>query len=194
MTRDLLQEQAADPGGATTPRVGPGRRSDVGVVNWVSGVVLGRASGTGPPNLFTTLGRTRGLYRGWLHFAGRLMPGGSLPRRESELVILRVAHLLGCTYEWEHHVRLGAKAGVDADDLARVQAGPQADGWSDRERAILVAVDELHAHQDLTDATWTELRAHLDERRAVELVLLVGHYELLATTIATLRIQPDHHR
>ena len=48
----------------------------------------------------------------WLGFARRLMPFGKLPRRDTELVILRVAHLRGCDYEWHHHVRLGKRAGV----------------------------------------------------------------------------------
>ena len=44
------------------------------------------------------------------------------------------------------------------------------------------------------DVTWADLRTHLDEREAIELVMLVGHYEMLATAIAALRIQPDERR
>ncbi|MBV8385841.1 MAG: carboxymuconolactone decarboxylase family protein, partial [Acidimicrobiia bacterium] len=83
-----------------TPRIAPGDLRDVGVVNWVVSAVSGRVAGTGPPNLFLTLGRNRALFRGWLHFAGRMMPGGKLPRRDTELVILRVAHLRNCEYEF----------------------------------------------------------------------------------------------
>jgi AhpD family alkylhydroperoxidase len=147
--------------------------------------------GTGPPNLFTTVGRHRRLLRGWLRFAGRLMPRGRLPRRVTELVILRVAHLRDCAYEWEHHVRLGRRAGVTQDDLRRITEGPGAEGWSAREQAILMAVDQLHSGGDVDDETWERLRSHLDERELIELVFLVGHYEMLATAIGTLRIQVD---
>lgn len=176
------------------PRIAPGTRHDVGLPNWLVCLVLGKVGGTPPPNLFTTLGRHRPLFRGWLRFAGRLMPGGKLPRRETELVILRVAHLRSCTYEWEHHVRLGKRAGVTATEIERLQGSRAPVDWSPREAAILGAVDELHAEQDLTDATWTTLTSHLDERACIELVLLVGHYEMLATAIGTLRIAPDPHR
>ena len=172
-------------------RIEPGDRRDVGWVGWVISAVAGRVGGTRPPNLFLTLGLHRKLFRRWLRFAGRLMPGGLLPRRETELVILRVAHLRGCAYEFEHHVRLGARAGVSADDVARVVDGPSAAGWSDRERDLLQAVDALHRDRDLDDATWRSLSARLQEREIIELVMLVGHYEMLATTIVTLRIQPD---
>ena len=178
----------------SAPRIAPGGRAEVGRLTWTLARVAGRATGTRPPHLFLTLGRHRRLFRGWLRFAGRLMPRGRLPRRDTELVILRVAHLRGCAYEWEHHVRIGRRAGIGPADLARVADGPGAAGWSARERAILAAVDELHATGDLGDAAWDPLRGHLDDRDLIELVLLAGHYELLATAITTLRIQPDRPR
>jgi AhpD family alkylhydroperoxidase len=174
-----------------TPRISPGSRRDIGVLASVIARVSGRVSGTGPPNLFLTLGRHRALFRGWLRFAGRLMPGGRLPRRETELVILRVAHLRRCSYEFDHHVHLGRRAGVMATDVDRVVAGPSAEGWAEREQAILEVVDQMHHHGDVGDAAWKRLAAHLDEREILELLLLAGHYEMLATTITTLRIQPD---
>jgi alkylhydroperoxidase family enzyme len=138
-----------------------------------------------------TLGRHPRLFRAWLHFAGRLMPGGTLPRRDTELVILRVAHLRASEYELTHHVPLGRRAGLSAEEVERIFEGPGAAGWSPREAALLHAVDDLHACGDLADDTWETLRAHLDDRGLIELVLLVGHYEMLATVLAALRIRPD---
>jgi AhpD family alkylhydroperoxidase len=173
------------------PRIAPGSRKVVGWTNWLVSRVSGRVSRTGPPNLFLTLGRHRRLFRGWLRFAGRLMPGGKLPRRETELVILRVAHLRQCEYEFDHHVRLGRRAGLDDADISRVKEGPEAPGWSAREQVMLVAVDRLHRDGDIDDAAWAALQDHLDERECIELIMLAGHYELLATFIGTLRIEPD---
>ncbi len=153
--------------------------------------VSGRLVGTGPPNLFLTVGRHRRLFRAWIRFAGRLMPGGLLPRRETELVILRVGHLRRCRYELDHHTRLAGRAGLSPADLDRVAAGPSVPGWSGRERAVLTAVDALHDSQDVDDQTWDALRVHLDEREVLELCFLVGHYEMLATVIAAVRLQPD---
>jgi AhpD family alkylhydroperoxidase len=173
-------------------RIAPGSRADVGLFVWGFAQIAGRVSRTRPPHLFLTLGRHRRLFRGWLRFAARLMPGGRLPRRETELVILRVAHLRSCAYEHAHHVRLGRRAGIGEAELARLHEGPAAEGWSPRERAVLAATDELHATGDLSDETWCTLRIHLDEREAIELLLLVGHYEMLATFLNTLRVEPDH--
>jgi AhpD family alkylhydroperoxidase len=175
----------------SSPRIPPGTRADVGAVNFAIARLLGLATGGPPPNLFTTLGRHRGLFRKWLRFAGALMPGGVLPRVDSELLILRVAHNCDCAYEWHHHERLGAEAGLTADEIARVRVGPDADGWSARRVTLLRAADELHERRDLSQGTWDELAAMLSERELIELPLLVGHYEMLAMTLNALRVVPD---
>ncbi|MFI9510782.1 carboxymuconolactone decarboxylase family protein [Nocardia sp. NPDC052566] len=173
------------------PRVSPGRFRELGPINWVVWQVLSRAAGTDDAHLFSTLGRTKGLFRGWLHYSGKLMPGGRLPRHESELVILRVAHLRDCAYETDHHIRLGKRAGVTSEILERLRTGPSAPGWSDKHRALLGAVDQLVRTRDIDDDAWAALAAHYDERTLIEIVLLVNQYEGLAATITTLRIEQD---
>ncbi len=175
-----------------TARIEPGTRRDIGLVNTVIARAIGRAAGTsGPPHLFTTLSRHRRLYRSWLRFAGRLMPGGLLPRRDTELLILRVAHNCGCEYEWRHHEHLGQAAGLTREDIDRVRVGASADGWTSRQALLLRAADELHDRRDLSDELWTSLRELLPDAELIELCMLVGHYEMLAMTINSLRIEPD---
>lgn len=174
-----------------TPRVAPGRFRELGPVNWVIWRVLTLASGAEDAKIFSTLGRTKGLFRGWLHYSGRLMPGGRISRHETELVILRVAHLRGCQYEMDHHIRLGRRAGVTPEILERVLTGPEAAGWDPRHRALMTAVDELVATKNLGDPAWAALTAHFDDRRMIEFCLLVTQYDGLATTIDTLRIDRD---
>ena len=175
---------------ATGPRVAPGTLSDLGLINWVFARGAARVIGVRDAHVFSTLGRTRGLFRAWLYYSSRLMPFGSLSRRESEMVIIRVAHLRGSDYELDHHRRLGKRAGIDDAELARIIAGPDA-GWGDREKWMLQAVDELIADKDISDTTWTSLRRHLDERRAIAFVLLAMQYDSLATTLHTLRVARD---
>ncbi|HVU01514.1 MAG TPA: carboxymuconolactone decarboxylase family protein [Polyangiaceae bacterium] len=175
----------------TKTRLTPASLKALGPVNWLLCRVISRAAGTREAHLFTALGRQRRLFRAWLRFAGRLMPGGTLSRRKSEMVILRVAHLRACAYELDHHRRLAKRAGLRENDVERIFAGPGATGWSDEERVLLAAVDALVEQKDLDDVLWARLRTHYAEPELVELCLLVGHYEMLATTITALRVQRD---
>ena len=177
--------------GKQEPRIRPGNRRQIGPVNAAIVWLLGRATGGRPPHIFTTLARHRGLFRRWLWFAGALMPGGKLPRRDSELVILRVAHNTDCAYEWGHHERLGQRAGLSAEEVERVRSGPEAAGWSPRQRLLLRAADEMHAEGEIGDELWASLAVELDERLMIELCMLIGHYEMLAMTLKSLRVQPE---
>lgn len=173
------------------PRIAPGGRREIGLVNAALARLIGLATGTGPPNIFTTLARNRGLFRRWLWFAGGLMPGGKLPREESELVILRVAHNRDCDYEWHHHEELGRRAGLSPSEIAGVREGPESASVSPRQQMLLRAVDEFLDQSEISDPLWSELSETFDQPRIIELCLLIGHYEMLAKTLNTFRVQPD---
>lgn len=173
------------------PRIAPGSAREIGRINAGIARAIGVATRSGPPNVFTTLARHRRLFRRWLRFAGALMPGGRLPRADTELVILRVAHATGCAYEWHHHERLGRRAGLSAEEIARVRDGADAEGWSPRQALLLRASDELLAERTLSDATWDGLRPLLSDEELIELCMLAGHYAMLAGTLNALRVEVD---
>ena len=177
-------------------RIEPGTRQDAGRLNMAlaKGAALGTRLryGTRPERVFTTLAKHRRLFRRWLPFSGLLLLRGRLPSADTELLVLRTAHLCGAEYEWRHHTRIAPRRGLTAADVERVPLGPDAPGWTPRQVALLRAADELHADRTLSDAAWAELRRHLTEEAAViELCMLVGQYEMLAMTLNALRVQPE---
>ncbi len=173
------------------PRIAPGGLKELGIVNYGVSALAGRVIGGGTrPNILTTLGRQRKLFRGWLYYSGKLMPGGRLPRRESELVILRIATIRECEYERRHHVRIGRKAGVTPAEIDHL-ADETWPGWNDRERALFAAADQFVDDKFIDDKTWTGLSEHLTEPELIEFLLLCGQYDSLATVLLTLRVQPE---
>lgn len=175
-------------------RIASGDRREIGIPAWIFARGAGRVMGTQPPAIFTTLARNRGLFWGWMHFAGRLMPFGRLSRRESELVILAVSGLADCAYERAHHTVMGRRAGVSDADITAIDAGTERPEWTERERLLLAATRELHATKDLTDESWARLAAVFDERELLEILQLSQHYEMLATVLNVLRLEPDEKR
>ena len=153
--------------------------------------LVARRFGIPVPHIFTTLGRHRRLFRSWLRFAALLMPYGTLDRADAELVILRVAVGCGSDYEWHQHVRLARRAGLTAEQIARVGAGPDAPGWSAHQGALLRAADQLIVDRTLDDALFERLREVYDEPQLIELCLLAGHYAMLAGTLNALGVRPE---
>jgi 4-carboxymuconolactone decarboxylase len=154
-------------------------------------VRLSRRGKDGPPlRIFTTLGRHPDLLRRWMAFAGALL-NGTLPARDREMVILRTAWLCQVDYEWGPHRRAAAAAGLSDEDVERIITGPAAEGWSPFEQALLEAADELHHYACLSDATWKELAALLDEQQLIELLMLVGNYHVAAYTLSSIGVAPE---
>jgi alkylhydroperoxidase family enzyme len=131
------------------------------------------------PAVFVLFARHRRLFWTWLPFAAQLMPFGRLPAPEREKLILRTAWLCRCRYEWGQHVEVARRAGVGDDEIVRVTQGPEAFPGA-RDQLLLRACDELVAGATLGDDTLAALREVLDARDVTELVILVGHYRMLA--------------
>ena len=134
----------------------------------------------GPLNILRTIAHHPRLLEPFLGFAATLALGGTLPRRDSELLALRAAWNCRSAFEWGHHVHYARAAGLSEDEIARVGGGAPEDGWAGRERVLLQAADELHARQDVSDQTWKQLTDHFDESQLVEIPFVVGNYTMLS--------------
>ncbi|MGZ6693039.1 MAG: carboxymuconolactone decarboxylase family protein, partial [Solirubrobacteraceae bacterium] len=174
------------------PRIAPARPQQLRPLARIVAEIAGRVTPGGPPNIFTTLGQHPRLFRAWLRYSAHLMPFGQLPRRDTELVILRVAWQCRSAYEWHQHVPIALRVGLSPDVVAGVADSPPGEGFTQRQRTLLAASDELLARRALSDATWSAVQSMLSDREAIELCLLIGNYQGLTSAIGGLGIQIEH--
>ena len=189
-----IPSQLTPPGGWRGPgrvRLGPLTASESSLGQRVLSSVTVRIGRVNAANLFLMLLRNVRLFWPWLMFAKKMMPYGELPRRDTELAILRVGWNCRSRYEWGQHVDIGLRAGVTPDDIARVAQGPAAAGWEPHLRAVLSACDEIHRDQMIAEDTWLVLSSHYDEKRLLELVLLINHYQMLAGVLISTGLELD---
>ena len=142
-------------------------------------------------NALGTLAQHPGLTRAFNGFNGHILFGTTLSLRQRELIVLRVADLRDCGYEWKQHVVQGSDAGISAEEIDRVGQGPDAPGWSPLEQAILRAVDDLVGDAFVTDETWSVLAAELDTHQLMDLIFTVGCYDLIAMFFKSSGVQVD---
>ena len=108
------------------------------------------------------------------------------------MVILRVGHLRDCEYELQQHRRLARTRGIGPDLQAKIFDGPDTDGLTDRQRALITATDEFVVTRGVSPETWTTLSSHLSRAQLVEFCMLAGQYDALAATMSALRIPLDY--
>jgi len=148
--------------------------------------------GDGPVlNIFRTLAQHPKLMKRWLVFGNHVLGRSTLSPRERELVILRIGWLCRSAYEWGQHVRIALGSGLSQAEIDRIPQGPDAAGWSELERALLRATDELHADAFISNETWAALAAHLDTQQLMDLIFTVGQYNLVSMALNSLGVQPE---
>ena len=148
--------------------------------------------GKGPIlNIFRTLAHHPDLMKRWLVFGNHILGKSTLPPRERELVILRIGWLCRARYEWGQHVLIGRQCGLSDVEIERIADGPDAPGWSELDRTLLRATDELHDDACVGDATWAALVTHYSTEQCMDLVFTVGQYNLVSMALNTFGVQPE---
>lgn len=142
-------------------------------------------------NALGTLARHPGLARAFHTFNGHVLFATTITPRQRELLVLRVAALRSCDYEWAQHVVQARDAGIADEEIRRVAAGPNAGGWDPFERHLLLSVDELIGVGCVSDDTWRGLAAELDDQQLMDVVFTVGAYEVLAMAFRSFGVPLD---
>ena len=165
--------------GAALPRLIPPPPAQRGLLFRGISLVAKSFGRSQVPDIFSVLHINARLFWAWLFFASRLMPGGRLPARDREKVILRTGWNCRSRYEWGQHVDIALAVGVTDAEIVRVAQGPQA-CTDEHERALLLACDEMTRDRCVSEQTWAMLASRLNQKLLIELVILIGHYVMIA--------------
>ncbi|WP_237738837.1 carboxymuconolactone decarboxylase family protein [Alcanivorax hongdengensis] len=188
---DASQDYLQPPGGwlmtqtERLPAPPPARRgvlfrSVSGVARWFGRQEL--------PRVFPVFNINRRLFWPWLLFASQMMPFGRLPAPLREMLILRTGWLCRSRYEWGQHVEIALRVGVTHEQIVALATAPH----SLPEPATAVALqacEELCQQQLISETTWQTLSEYFKPRELVEIILLVGHYQMVAGLLINSGVQ-----
>jgi alkylhydroperoxidase family enzyme len=88
-------------------------------------------------------------------------------------------------------VLIGRQTGLTDEEIRRIKEGPTAKGWSERDRLLLQATDELYSDAHVSDATWQGLSKHWNTQQLMDIVFAVGQYNLVSMALNTFGVQSD---
>ena len=142
-------------------------------------------------NIFKVLAHHPKLVKRWTPFAGHVLGKQTLPFRDRELLILRIGWLNQAEYEFAQHELIARKGGVSATDVVRLQDGPKAAGWSEKDSALLQVADDLFENSVVSDATWEVLSQHYSTEQLMDAVFTVGQYNLVAWALNSFGVPLD---
>ena len=89
------------------------------------------------------------------------------------------------------HARIGKRAGLTDDEIARIKVGADAPGWNPADAALVQAADELHKDFFISDKTWAELGKFFSQKQQMDVVVTAGQYTQVSMLLNSFGVQLD---
>ncbi|MFW9827768.1 MAG: carboxymuconolactone decarboxylase family protein [Candidatus Thorarchaeota archaeon] len=140
-------------------------------------------------NIFKTIARHPKLMKNWFPFFSYILNKSRLPKRDMEILILRIGWLCQSEYEWAQHSISAKDVGLTEEEIDRIIKDPEADSWSQFERTLIRAVDELYTNAIISNNTWKMLSETYDYKKMMDLIFTVGQYNLISMFLNTIGVQ-----
>jgi alkylhydroperoxidase family enzyme len=124
----------------------------------------------------------------FVDFSEAVRHHSSLEPRLRELIILRVGHLCEADYEVHHHERIGREVGLSEHLIAATRDGPKASGFDATQSFVIELVDEMVKSRKPSDASFKKAIDTLGVRTLIDILLLVGFYQMACLFLRTFEI------
>lgn len=116
----------------------------------------------------------------------------SLSPRLSELAILITAREWTAQYEWFAHYPLALKGGLDPKVADAIAAGKRPDTMKDDEAALYDLATALYRDRKVSDAVYKAAREKFGERGIMDIIGIIGYYDLVSMTLITMQAAPPN--
>ena len=138
---------------------------------------------TNPP--FNVFARSPALGVLLLQVSDYVRFNSSLPPRLSEFAIMIAARQWSQLYEWRAHYPLAIKGGLDRAILVDLGANKHPEGMKDDEAALYDFCMEMYRDKKVSDATLQSALSKFGERGIMDLIGIIGYYDLVSMTLIT---------
>ena len=143
-------------------------------------------------NVYRLLLHSPALAESWFGHSNAVRWKTNLDGRLRELVIVRVASILGADYIVNQHIpELTTPERIAETELAALPHWRMATCFAESERAALAYADTMTRDIVVSDAVFDELKRHFNDRQIVELTVLIGSYNMNARVLTALEIDPQ---
>jgi 4-carboxymuconolactone decarboxylase len=159
-----------------------------------------RAAPDSPFSLVGADGRLQGPPAVWIlsptfgqalqQIGGAVRFGSQLPARAREIAILLVGHHHRSAFELYAHRLAGAAAGLTESDLAALAGHNAPAGMSDVEACTFRTTRRILDVGTLDDDEFRDAAGVLGEAGLLELVTIVGYYNMVAWQLAVFDVRP----
>jgi 4-carboxymuconolactone decarboxylase len=111
-----------------------------------------------------------------------------LTDRQREIAILLVSVAQQSNFEWLAHEKVARSCGLDSDELAAIAKRQSGASFDAAETVVVHVVNSLLDQRDIPTELFQLAGDQLGTPQLVELVFLVGYYQLLSLSLRVFRV------
>ena len=140
-------------------------------------------------NVFHMMAHAETAVRPFMRLGNALLFKGALDPVLREIVILRVGHVTGSSYEVHQHKIVGRDCGMTEAQIEAVPDGAGSAAFDDRQTLAIRVTDEVLADVRMSEATFAAAKAAFTHQELVELLLVIGFYAMIAGLLENLQVE-----
>lgn len=120
-----------------------------------------------------------------------LLSTSTLPVKQRQIAIMRTAWICKGTYMWSSHLNTSLACGLEADMFKPIQNGADDPYFTEFERTVIRATEELINDHEVGEENWRALMSEWNEQQMLDFLFTVGAYVLTAGVMRSTRVQRD---
>jgi len=120
-----------------------------------------------------------------------LLTTSTLPLKQRQIAIMRTAWLCKSNYMWSSHLRTSMNRGLKPDMFRPIQAGAGDPYFTDFERTIIRATEELVNERQVSGASWKALSDEWNNQQMLDFLFTVGGYVAVAGVMRSIGVQRE---
>jgi alkylhydroperoxidase family enzyme len=121
----------------------------------------------------------------------QLLSANTLPVKLRQIAIMRTAWICQSTYMWSSHLNTSRLCGLGPDMYGPLQRGANDPYFSEFERVVIRATEELVQDHVVGEANWQALAAEWNEQQLLDFLFTVGCYAMVAGVMRSTGVQRE---
>jgi 4-carboxymuconolactone decarboxylase len=118
-----------------------------------------------------------------------LLSTTTLPVKQRQIAIMRLAWICKAAYMWSSHLSTSVRSGLDPRMFRPIQVGADDPYFSEFERVVIRATEELVNERKIGDANWQALMQEWSNQQMLDFLFTVGAYVTIAGVMRSTGVQ-----
>jgi 4-carboxymuconolactone decarboxylase len=173
------------------PRLPPVQTEDLSedqrafLAKWTGGFF----SGADKHPVLLTFAHNPKLAEVFSNFNIHLLTANSLPVKQRQIAIMRLAWITNAVFMWSSHLNTSISCGLDDAMYEPIKAGAPDPYFTDFERIVIRATEELVQNHEVSPESWRGLMQEWSEAQMLDFLFTVGCYMTIAYVMRSAGVQ-----